>query len=93
LANDSQDMVLLANILFQNSNKSPIVSEARRALRPGGSLIVIDWRKGTGGFGPPDDLRTDEEAMKQLVIGSDGLQFVSSVDAGIFHYGMIFKKI
>lgn len=93
LANDSQDVVLLANILFQNSNKESILSEARRVVRPGGSIIVIDWRKGTGGFGPPDDLRTDEETMKQMVIGNDGLQFISPIDAGIFHYGLIFRKI
>lgn len=93
LANDSQDLVLLANILFQNSNKGPIITEARRVLMPGGTLIVIDWRKGAGGFGPPDDLRTDEEEMKRLTIGNDGLQYVRETDAGIFHYGMIFKKL
>ena len=93
LAGDSQDMVLLANILFQNSNKARIMDETRRVIKPGGTLIVIDWRKGAGGFGPPDDLRTDEEAMKQLVIGSDGLQFVSSIDAGSFHYGLKFIKL
>ena len=93
LANDSQDMVLMANLLFQNSNKTSIVSEARRVVRPGGSIIIIDWRKGTGGFGPPDDLRTDEEEMKRLVIGNDGFQFVNPIDAGIFHYGLTFRKI
>ena len=93
LASDSQDVVLLANILFQNSNKESILSEARRVVRPGGSIIVIVWRKGTGGFGPPDELRTDEEEMKRLVIGNDGFQFVNPIDAGIFHYGLVFKKI
>lgn len=93
LANDSQDMVLMANLLFQNSNKESIISEARRVVRPGGSIIVIDWRKRAGGFGPPDELRTDEEEMKRLVMGNDGFQFVGPIDAGIFHYGLIFKKI
>lgn len=93
LANDSQDAVLLANILFQNSNKEPIINETRRVLKPGGFLIVVDWRKGTGGFGPPDDLRTDEETMKQIISSNDGFQLFNSIDAGIFHYGMIFKKI
>ncbi len=93
LTNDSQDIVLLANVLFQSTSKGQIIGEARRVLRPGGSLIVIDWRKGTGGFGPPDDLRTDEEGMKQLVLGNDGLRLAGPIDAGIFHYGMIFKKI
>lgn len=93
LANDSQDMVLLANILFQNPNKEPIIAEARRVLKPGGSIVVIDWRKGTGGFGPPDDLRTDEENMKQFLLVSDGLQYANEIDAGTFHYGMVFRKL
>ncbi len=93
LASDSQDAVLLANILFQSSNKPAIIAEARRVLKPGGALIVIDWKKGTGGFGPPEDLRTEEEEMKQLIQGSDGLQFQNQIDAGVFHYGQIFKKL
>lgn len=93
LTNDSQDIVLLANILFQNSNKATILNEARRVIKPGGTLIVIDWRKGAGGFGPPDNLRTSEEEINRLVISSDGFQFVSQIDAGVFHYGMMYKKI
>ena len=93
LQNDSQDVALLANILFQNSNKQAIIQEAKRVTKPGGSLIVIDWRKGTGGFGPPDGLRTDEEEMQRLLLASDGFKFSGPIDAGIFHYGMMFKKI
>lgn len=93
LAENSQDTVLVANILFQNTDKRPIILEAQRVLKPSGSLIVIDWRKGTGGFGPPDDLRMDEEEMKQIVLANGGLQYNREIDAGIFHYGMIFRKI
>lgn len=92
LDNDSQDIVLLANILFQSDQKSEIVKEAKRVLRPGGRLILIDWRQGTGGFGPPDNLRLDEEAMRSLVTQQD-FQFVSTIDTGSFHYGLIFQKI
>ena len=93
LPNDSQDMVLLANVLFQNPSKGPIIAEARRALKPGGSLIVIDWRKGVNGFGPPDALKEDPEEIKQLVMANDGLRFSHDIDAGIFHFGQIYKKI
>ena len=92
LGNDSQDMVLLANILFQNTDKAPIVAEAKRVLKPNGTLVVIDWQKGTSGFGPPDNLRTSPEEMSRLVVGN-GFQFANEIDAGNFHFGLIFRKI
>lgn len=93
LPDNSQDIVLLANVLFQNPNKAPIVTEARRVLKPGGSIIVIDWRKGVNGFGPPDNLKEDPEEIKQLVLANDGLQFSHEIDAGIFHFGQVYKKL
>ena len=91
LADNSQDMVLLANILFQSEQKQDIVKEAVRVLKSAGSLVVIDWKRAAGGFGPPDNLRTDEVAMRSLVLG-EGLVFENEIDAGQFHYGMKFKK-
>jgi len=92
LNNDSQDMVLLANILFQNADKAPIIAEAKRVIKPGGTLIVIDWQKGTSGFGPPDNLRSSPEEIRKLVV-SDDFQLVNEIDAGNFHFGLIFKKL
>ena len=98
LADNSQDIVLLANILFQSDLKKEIVKEAVRVLKSGGSLVVIDWKRAAGampdgrqGFGPPDNLRTDEIAMRSLVLG-EGLVFENDIDAGQFHYGMKFRK-
>lgn len=91
LPDNSQDMVLVANILFQSDKKVDIIRETNRVLKNGGRLILIDWKFGTGGFGPPDELRTDETAMRNLVAG-EGLVFEKPIDAGQFHYGMIFKK-
>ena len=91
LPDNSQDMVLLANILFQSDKKSEIILEAKRVLKSSSRLVLIDWRMGTGGFGPPDERRTDEVAMRNLVTG-EGFVFERSFDAGQFHYGMIFVK-
>lgn len=97
LKDNSQDMVLLANILFQSEQKGDIIKEAVRVLKTGGSLVVIDWKRATGGFGPPDSLRTDDIAMRSLVLGlpaqaGEGLVFENDIDAGQFHYGLKFKK-
>lgn len=98
LADNSQDMVLLANILFQSEKKKEIIKEATRVLKSGSFLVVIDWKRAAGampdgrqGFGPPDSLRTDEIAMRSLILG-EGLVFENDIDAGQFHYGMKFKK-
>ena len=91
LADQSQDVVLVANILFQSEKKSEIIREARRVLKDSGLLVIIDWKKGAGGFGPPDSLRTEETAMRSLAVGG-GLVFERNFDAGQFHFGMVFRK-
>jgi len=98
LTDQSQDIVLLANILFQTEKKVEIIREAKRVLKDSGSLVIIDWKKNAGampdgrqGFGPPDNLRTDEVAMRSLATG-EGLIFDRAFDAGQFHFGIIFRK-
>ena len=91
VCDNSQDFVLLANILFQSSKKTDIFKEAGRVLKKGGTMIVIDWKKGTGGFGPPEGRRTDEVEMTSLVDKKDFV-FKNKLDAGQFHYGLVFTK-
>ncbi len=92
LLDESQDLVLLANILFQSDKKEDIIKEANRVLKTGGALIVIDWKKGAGGFGPPDGLRLDSSAMQSITV-SNGFEFSGFIDAGLFHYGLKFAKV
>ena len=91
LSDQSQDVVLLANILFQSDKKSDIVKEAKRVLKDNGTIIIIDWKKGAGGFGPPDSLRMDDVAIRSVVAG-EGMLFERDFNAGQFHFGLIFKK-
>ena len=91
LASESQDIVLLANILFQSNKKENILDEAKRVLKSGSKLIFIDWKKGAGGFGPPDEIRLDPIELEELV-KSKGFTSEYSIDAGQFHFGLIFSK-
>lgn len=91
LPDNSQDMVLLANILFQSTKKAEIINESARVMKTGGRLIIIDWKRNAGGFGPPDELRTEQADMRALV-PADKFSFQKDIDAGSFHYGMIFQK-
>jgi len=92
LSDNSQDFILMANILFQSRKKENIMKEAERILKNGGSLVVIDWMKDIGGIGPPENLRMDEIQMKSLITDA-GFIFQSNINAGEFHYGMKFSKL
>lgn len=91
LANESQDAVLAANILFQSDKKEGIFQEARRILKSGGRLIIVEWKKDKQGFGPPLERRMDETAMMHLA-SEQGFSFAQLINAGSFHYGLIFLK-
>lgn len=91
LPDGSQDFALLANILFQSNKRADIIREGRRILKQGGELVVIDWRRGGGGFGPPDNLRPDISEIQALV-EKESFMFERSINAGQFHFGLMFKK-
>lgn len=91
LGDETQDMVLLINILFQSNKKPDILKETKRVLKPNGTVILVEWKKDSGGFGPPDALRNEAGAMQSIFI-SEGFVLVRPFNAGQFHYGMIFRK-
>ena len=91
LADDSEDFVLLANVLFQNDQKTEILNEAARILRPAGRLAIIDWEKSSGGLGPPDEYRTPRESILALASG-ESLIYEKDLIVDAYHFGMVFRK-
>lgn len=91
LADQSQDWVLLANVLFQSSQREDILQEAVRVLRPGGRIVVIDWRKGADQIGPPDHMRV---SMAQVASKLDqlGLAMDRALDVGSSYEAHIFTR-
>lgn len=91
LADDSQDMVLLANVLFQSGKKAEIVREAKRVLIKNGMLVIIDWKKGANGLGAPNEKRLSDSEMQKMA-EDEGFAFDHPLDAGNFHFGLVFHK-
>ena len=91
------DLALLHNVLFQSRKKADILKEADRVLKSGGSLVVIDWLPaldttgGSSAFGPQDGWRLSAEEAKKIT-QEEGFSFDRSLDAGEYHYGLIFIK-
>lgn len=90
LKDASMDAVLIANVLFQVDDMFAFLKEALRILKPDGTSLIIDWEKPLPGTGnhrhivAKDHLRETAEEV--------GFVFSSTIDAGKYHYGIIFKK-
>lgn len=93
LAPESIDWVILVNMLFQNNEESrkKIIKEAKRVLKKGGHMLVIEWDKKNPSFGPDMDLRIPKEKLI-ILIRENGLGVLSELDISNFHYGLILTK-
>ena len=85
----SLDLVFIPNVLFQVDNKDAIIIEAKRVLKTGGKIVVIDWKKSaTQG---PEQGRVSPDEIKKIAEKA-GLIFEKEFEAGKYHFGLIFKK-
>jgi len=90
LENKSIDLVLLANILFQSTQKADIIKEAKRVLKNKGKIIIIEWQK-TQPMGPSENLIVPKELVQNLA-KKEKLKLEKEFPAGDNHWGMIFTK-
>jgi len=91
LEDESVDAALTANALFQVEEKFAFLKEAFRILKKGGRILVIDWKGSFRGIGPPEKYIFSEDSLQDLM-EEIGFTFIRTIDAGEYHYGLIFKK-
>lgn len=84
------DLVLIPNVLFQIEKKDVIIGEAKRVLKSGGKILIVDWLI-EAKLGP----KTGKVSKKEVKeIAKDlGLKLEKTLEAGIYHYGLVFEKI
>ena len=90
LADNSVDLVVLANILFQSQKKSAILKEAKRVLKQGGQLVLIEWIDGSS-LAPKQGWLISKEEAQQIVEGK-GMILDRELEMDSQHYGLVFKK-
>ena len=91
LRDQSVDVAILSNVLFQALDRKVMIEEVKRVLRDKGKLLLIDWTGSFNNLGPtPDQVFPELEARK--LIEATRFTFERNIDAGNFHYGMIFRK-
>lgn len=85
------DVALLVTTLLHSKNKKAIIKESARLVKPGGYLLVIDWKPEALKFMEPQTPPVSEEEV--LTIAQQlGLTQIKAVNPGKFHFGYLFQK-
>ncbi len=84
----SLDLVLVTNLLFQIEKRKEVFDEAKRVLKSGGKLLVVDWNE-SAQIGPAQKIPAKD--LKELAQNS-GFSLESEFEAGNFHIGLVFTK-
>jgi len=86
----SMDVVVISNVLFQAEDKIGLIDEAKRILKKGGKVLLIDWSDSFGGMGPSNENIVTENVAKEL-FEKRGFVVEQNISASAHHYGIIFK--
>lgn len=87
----SIDAVVISNVLFQAEDKTGLIREARRLLKTGGKMLLIDWKESFGGLGPSKNMVVPPDIAKGLC-EREGFVLKKDFDAGEHHYGLVMYK-
>ena len=86
----SCDLVLMTNLLFECEDKKIVLEEGKRVLKPGGRILVVDWKKDN-----PLTPQIEKVSFEQIkeIAKELNLKLVKEFDAGAYHYGLLFEKL
>src|SRR5574341_1080012 len=57
------DLVYMVNLHHELDDRMAVLKEASRLLKPGGTVMVMDWKKEETPAGPPVEIRVTEEEL------------------------------
>lgn len=87
----SLDVALLVSTLhIAHANVPVVLAEAARLVRPGGTLVVVEWKHASP-LGPSPDARIGRDAVL-VAARAAGFALREEFDASAYHYGMVFTK-
>ena len=69
LDSEIADVVVMINLHHELENPDSILKESFRLLRPGGKILIVDWKKEEMDEGPPYEVRCEvDDVAKQLTL-------------------------
>ena len=85
------DVTLVVNNMYQSKNRVAFLREAARITKPGGRVLVIDWKQAATPIGPPSASRVASETVKNEALGV-GLKIVEVYEPAQYFWGLLFTK-
>ena len=59
------DLVYMSNLHHELEDRNAIMKAAHRLLKPGGTVMVLDWKKEETPMGPPVAIRVTEDEIAE----------------------------
>jgi ubiquinone/menaquinone biosynthesis C-methylase UbiE len=85
LCESCADIVFFANVLHDFNDPLKVLRNSKKMLKQKGLLADLDWKKKATEYGPPVNIRFNEEQAKEL-IEKGGFRIEATKEAGPFHY-------
>jgi ubiquinone/menaquinone biosynthesis C-methylase UbiE len=83
------DLVLISNVLFQVDDIKGVLEEAKRVIKKGGKILIVDWIRDNPLT--PEIEWVDFDKVKEIA-KELGLVLKEEFSAGKFHQALIFEK-
>lgn len=92
IRDNSLDAGFLVTTLFQSSKRAEMITECHRMIRPGGRLVIVDWKPEVQTpIGPPQQMRVHPQEAQEICKKLN-MQLTEEFDASPYHWGLIFIK-
>jgi ubiquinone/menaquinone biosynthesis C-methylase UbiE len=85
------DFTLLAFVLHETPDKARLLGEIRRIMKPGATLLVLDWVKKAEDKGPPLEERISDKEARAFVEDA-GFDVVQLSPLTHSHYRIIARR-
>lgn len=84
------DVVFICNTYHHIENRTDYFRRLRKDFRPGGRLVIVDFRKGELPVGPPDQMKL---AFGQVIseLGAAGYKLMQRSEVLPYQYLLIFR--